>query len=141
MHYSDENLRYEDGMYVITEQAVLNYGIDLRAWFANNKAMNPENMVQSFLRKASRQIYNFIHKHSVHNALQDKVFECFFSARKILYEALISQVEYLGSVGNLNNSMDANERAARISADAIDVLNTMIPELGHSILYTGVGYV
>ncbi len=138
MHYSDENMRYEDGMYVLTEQAVLDYGIDLRAWFAQNKSMNPENMVHSFLKKASRQIYNFIHKHSVHNAAQDKAFECFFSARKILYEALLLQVEYLASVGNLANSMSADERAARVCDDAKDVLGTTIPELGRSILYAGV---
>lgn len=136
--YDDSLMTFEDGMYVLTEQAVLDYGIDLRAWFANNKATNPENMVHSFLRKASRQIYNFIHKHSVHNAFQDTAFICLFSARKILYEALLNQVEYLASVGNLANSMSADERAARVCDDAKDVLGTTIPELGRSILYTGV---
>ena len=136
--YEDSLMTFEDGMYILTEEAVLGYGIDLRAWFAANKATNPETMLHSFLRKASRQVYNFIHKYSVYNELQDKTFTCFFSARKILYEALLLQVEYLANVGNLNNSVDANERAARVSADAVDVLGTTIPEIGRSILYSGV---
>lgn len=136
--YDDSLMTFEDGMYILTEEAVLGYGIDLREWFAANKAANPETLLNSFLRKASRQIYNFIHKHSVHNYLQDKTFTCFFTARKILYEALLLQVEYLASVGNLANSMNADERAARVSADAVDVLSTTIPEIGRSILYSGV---
>ena len=136
--YEDSLMTFEDGMYILTEEAVLGYGIDLREWFAANKAANPETMLHSFLRKASRQVYNFIHKYSIHNDMQDRAFVCLFSARKILYEALLLQVEYLASVGNQNNSMNADERAARVSADAVDVLSTTIPEIGRSILYSGV---
>lgn len=137
--YEDSLMTFEDGMYILTEEAVLNYGIDLREWLAANKAANPETLLQNILYRASEQIYNLIYSYTAHDEFVRHVLACLVSARKVLYRALLLQVDYLKTVGYLGYSTNKEERALRVSDDARELLgNRIIPEIGRTLLYTGV---
>ena len=139
--YSDDLMIYDEGTnkYYITEQALVQSGIDVRYRLAAGKCSNPDIVLQNFLRRVSFVIYNFIHRYSLYNSRQDNLIAQVPELRPILYEALTSQAQYMWTNGDLTMSTAERKRAMAIDIQAQDVLNTALRSLGNrSILYNGV---
>lgn len=127
-----------DNQYRLTEQALIRQGEDLRSRLARTRATAPEYIINGVLTTVSDMIYAYIHKFSVHNAVQDNIIATYEGARRVIERAMTKQAFYVIHNGNLNLSTNENERSKAMSPEAVDILNTEIRELGCSILYTGV---
>jgi hypothetical protein len=138
--YTDERLRWDDyeERYYLTEQALINIGINIRERLAFNKVSSPEYIINGFLGDVTDLVYNFIHKFSANNERQDKIIAYYESARKIIFKALINQAKYVLMVGNLSLSSREEDRKNAISTGTHETLNTVIKEIGISVLYSGV---
>lgn len=139
--HDDDNMRFDGqaNMYFLTEQCLLNMGIDIRTRLASRKAMSPELLINRLLETVSEQIYGFIHEHSANNAAQDRILAECPSARSIILQAMKRQAIHVLYVGDLYNSVKPEERAAAIDEIAKQILGKPIVEIGRSILYVG-GY-
>ncbi len=127
------------GRFVITERALLDAGIDLRARLAGRKATSPDKLIDRLVKTGSRMVYAFIHGHSTRNIAQDRAIASLPRLREIVFEALLMQTIYVIDNGDLSNSTKPEERAARFHPDLEGILDIPLPELGgHSILFTGV---
>lgn len=127
------------GHYVLTEKALTdNLGLDLRSRLSEGATVNPEAVINSFLRLASDMVYGFIYKHNINNKKQAAIIRCVPAARQIVSRAMEYQALYLANVGNLSYSTNPEERKNAIDETCKAVLNTTIREIGHSLLYTGV---
>lgn len=137
--YNDEYMVVDEltGHYVLTEAALLSRGIDLRARLSETSTVSPENVINNVLQTASDMIYQFIHDHNFSNQMQDYMILKVPSARQIIYRAMLYQAVYVCTVGNLYLSKDKTERTAAIDVLAQSILNNVMPEAGHSLLYTG----
>lgn len=138
--YSDDYMVFDQTTYryYITEKALLDAGIDLRTRLAARKATNPEGIINSLIKTATRHIYGFIHAHTVNTQGVDRIIANVPSARPIMQEALVIQATYVLYVGDLYNSVKPEDKAAAISEEAVQVLGQLLPEMGRSLLYTGV---
>ena len=138
--YSDDYMVFDNTTrrYYITEKSLLDAGIDLRARLAARKATNPEGVIDSLIKTATRHIYGFIHTHTVDTCTIDCIIAKVPSARPIMQEALIIQAMYVLYVGDLYNSVKPEDKAAAISEEAKQILGQILPEMGRSLLYTGV---
>lgn len=139
--YSDDLMIYDEGTnkYYITEQALVQSGIDVRYRLAAGKCSNPDIVLRNFLRRVSFVIYNFIHTYSLYNSRQDNLIAKVPELRPILYNALTSQAQYMWTNGDLTMSTDERKRAMAIDIQAQEALNTAVRSLGNrSILYNGV---
>ena len=138
--YTDERLRWDDyeNRYYLTEKALINIGIDIRSRLAFNKVSSPEYIINGFLDDLTDLVYNYIHKFSTNNECQDFTIAHCEEARKIIFRALKTQAKYVLLNGNLTLSVHEEERKAAISSEVTEILNTIITELGASLLYTGV---
>lgn len=137
--YNDEYMVVDEltGHYVLTEAALLSRGIDLRARLSETSTVSPENVIDNVLQTTSDMIYQFIHEYNVDNQMQDYMILTVPSARSIIYRAMLYQAVYVCTVGNLYLSKDKDERAAAIDKLSQSILNNVLPEVGHSLLYTG----
>ena len=126
------------GQYILTEQALIRIGIDLRGRLARTRTASPENVINGVLTSVSDMIYEYIHGFSVHNEAQDSLIAQLEGARAIIERAMLKQATYFIFNGNLNLATDDNIRNKAISPEAISILNKTIREIGSSILYTGV---
>lgn len=137
--YSDERLTWDesDGRYYITEQALKNNGLDLRARLSDNDTISADVIVNKIIRYSTSMIYNFIHAHNEDNRTQDRLIAGVPSLRNIIYHALLAQAEYLTANGDPSLSLDPNIRALAISEMAKLELYTDVEELGVSICYSG----
>lgn len=124
--------------YVLTEKALLDDGVDLRARFSATGAVTPEASVNKILRTGSDMIYNYIHVNTGDNMRVDRFIATLPSLRNIIYNALLYQTEYVATVGNLYLSTDEKEREKAMDKLALGWLQEDVPELGRSILYAGV---
>lgn len=139
--YDDDHMIFDPHInrYYLTEQALLDCGIDLRARLAARKAVSPDNVINSVLRIATRHVYAFIHRYNINNPAQDQAIACVPSLRPIIYDALLTQAVYTLTVGDLSNSVKPEERAAAYHPELEDILGVPVRELGgRSILYAGV---
>lgn len=138
--YSDEIMIFDvaSGRYILTEKALLESGTDLREMLGGNDTVNADIVIRRLLRQTSQMIYNFIHSHSVHNGAQDMLIAKHPHLRPIIYNALLSQAEYLIMNGDPSKSLDVNVRRLAIDEMAKETLSQIIPGLGYSILYSGV---
>ena len=138
--YSDELMIWDEyeGRYMLTEEALNQRGMNIRARASRNKANVPDNVINGFIHLATEHIYNYIHEFSLNNERQDKLIATIPSARKIIYRALINQALFIYKNGDWHLSKEEYERDNAISPECIRALNTTIRELGSSILYTGV---
>jgi hypothetical protein len=84
-------------------------------------------------------IYNYIHKFNHDNKRQDGIIATFPGCREIIQRAMLEQTEYVLMNGDLSRSVDIDKRAIAIDYSAKETLDTVIPELGFPITYTG-GY-
>ncbi len=138
--YDDDYMVFDKltGQYVITEKALTDRGINIRARLSETAAVTPEAVISTLVHTASDMIYQFIHEHNTNNAAQD----CFIAkcpqARPVIFKAMLYQAVYIMNVGNLYLSTDDAERGKAIDKLAESTLGNVVPGLGISLLYTGV---
>ena len=138
--YSDERMAWdgERKRYFLTEEALVESGTDLRAMLSANDTVGADFVIRRVLTHATAQIYNYIHSTSVNNERQDNWIAKVPSLRPIIYNALLNQVEYLLSVGDPTRTLNRDNRAMGVDENAKAILDTVIPELGIPITYSGV---
>ena len=137
--YSDGMMEWDETTkrYYLTEEAMRAAGCELRANLSETLSSSPETVIRGFLRRATQQIYAFIHRHNVQNDLQDKLLAHVPELRGILMEALTLQATYNYMSGDLSFSTDKGEREMKLQGEVEDILDTVIPSLGRSILFCG----
>ena len=137
--YDDDYMVFDKSVnqYVLTEQALLSRGVDIRAELSATATVTPESVINDFVRLASDMIYGYIHDFSANNMAQDRYIACIPSLRPIIMNAMIYQSKYVYFNGNLSLSTKLEEREAAIDKTAIQWLGRTVPELGRSILYVG----
>lgn len=139
--YSDDYMTFdeESNRYVLTTKYVLEkLGVDLEGALSERKAVNAQILANRFLVEVSDDIYEFIHSHSIYTAQQDCLIANVPSLRKIIQKAMGQQFLYSRLNGLLGYSAETEKQQNRICPKAIDTLGQIVPELGQSILYTGV---
>lgn len=137
--YSDELLTYNEFTkhYTLTENALIASGIDLRARLSRRRGTPVSEVINRFVNRVTEVVYNYIHKHNIANKRQDEMIAHSNSFRAIIYRALIQQAEYMLMNGDLTRSIDRDKRELAIDYSTIETLNTVVPEFGISILYSG----
>ena len=62
--YDDDNMIFDPSVqqYVLTEQALLSRGVDIRAQLSATSGVSPEGVIENIVRLASDMIYGFIHE-------------------------------------------------------------------------------
>lgn len=139
--YSDDNMTFDEnvGQYVLTEKAIMeNCAIDLRSRLTESGAISPDLIIGRLVRTVSDMVYGYIHKFNVNNPKQDRIIATVPSARTMIRRAMEYQAEHVMLVGNLTYSEKPEERQNAINELCKSVLETVLPELGRSILYSGV---
>jgi hypothetical protein len=139
--YSDEYMIFEEDSkrYVLTSKYVFEVlGVDLEGALSERKAVNVQVMVKHFLTEVSDDIYDFIHAHGFNTEKQDYLISKCPSLRKIIQKAMGQQFIYSRLNGLLGYSVEAEKQQAKICPKARETLLQTAPELGFSILYTGV---
>ncbi len=134
--YSDDYLFFNEptGQYELTEKAVLDrLGINLAESVKKNGGSFAE-----ILKRVSLLTYRKIHEHSNDDAMRDYIIATTSTGRTLIFEAMLEQFFYMKQVGDLSLSVDKERRALYFSDTAYEILETNIPEIGHSILYAGV---
>lgn len=138
--YDDNNMVFDPscGQYVLTENALLSRGINLRADADDATDVSPDAVIENLTRLASDMVYGFIHGYGADDMMKDRLIACLPSLRPIIYNAMLYQLIYVRTVGNLYLSTDQNERDKAIDEIAKQWLRRTVPEIGTSILYAGV---
>ena len=138
--FDDEYMVFDKltGQYVITEKALMDRGINIRARLSETAGVTPEAVISTLVHTASDMIYQFIHEHNTNNAAQDCLIARCPQVRPVIFRAMLYQAVYVMNVGNLYLSTDDAERSKAIDKLAEGVLGNVIPGLGISLLYTGV---
>lgn len=137
--YSDDYMVFNKitGRYVLTEQAFIDFGYNLRDQIIEGGMVAPENIIQGFFRTVSDMVYGYIHQFSADNMRQDRYISTLPSLREILMKAMLYQAAFVYLNGNLLLSIKPEERAAAIDKTCIDMLSQTAPEIKISILYAG----
>lgn len=138
--YNTETMIFNEaeGMYIITEKALINRGINIRGRLARRKAITPEYIINGLLLTVSEMIYGYIHDFTTENQMQDYIIATMPSVRPIIEKALLQQAIYVIRNGDLTLSTDEAKRKLAIDIKAKQTLNTTIKELGTPITYLGV---
>lgn len=139
--YSDNFMIFdeESKRYVLTNEYVRQrLGIDLLNGANERDFANAEIAVKHFLEEVSDDIYNFIHAHNVNTEKQDYLIENIPSLRSIMQKAMGQQVIYSRMNGMLAYSSDKEKQFMAVCPKAKQTLLQVVPEIGISILYTGV---
>ena len=124
--------------YILTEAYLKDkMGINLESSIKEQSGASASILIQRFCEEASDDVYDYIHQFSANNARQDYWIATIPSLRAIIQKAMDKQLMYSRLNGILGYSSNKDVQAQRICPKAIDVLNTVVPELGVSILYTG----
>lgn len=142
MHtYSDDKMIFDDfsGRYILTEQALIDNGTDIRKRLEQNRTVNATAVINRVLHRVSDMIYNYIHKFNADNKQQDLWIATIPSLREIIYRAMLEQAEYFLMNGDLSRSVEREKREFAVDYSAQETLNTAVPELGVPITYQG-GY-
>lgn len=137
--YSDDMLSYDTlrGRYMLTETALEMNGTDLRTRLEFNRTANAVSIINRVLSRVSEMIYNYIHSFNHDNRRQDELIAHIPSLRSIIYYAMLNQAEYFILNGDLSRSPEPDKRALAIDPTAKEYLNTIIPEIGVPITYSG----
>lgn len=137
--YDDDNMVFNKitGRYVLTENAFIAFGYDIRSQIVQGGMVSPENIIQGFLRTVSDLVYGYIHKFSADNMRQDRLIATLPSLRGIIMQAMLYQAAYVYLNGNLSLSTKPEERDRTMDSTCIEMLNQTAPEIGTSILYVG----
>lgn len=137
MPFSDNYMIFKDGRYQLTEESLIQMGIDLRARLAASKAVAPEYTINMILETVTDTVYEYIHKFNSDTNAQDRIIATYPSARKIIKKALEHQAYYLISLGDQALTLDDNKIRHMVSPHAKNTLERTIPELGVPIVYIG----
>lgn len=137
--YSDELMTFDTVTkhYILTEEALEANGMSLRHRLSLRRGAPVSEIINRLLRRVSDIVYNYIHKFNVDNSLQDEIIAQYESTRRIIYQAMVEQTEYLLLNGDLTRSVERDKREHAIDYSAIETLNTVIPEFSVPITYTG----
>ena len=137
--YNDEYMVFDTTLnqYLLTEAALLKFGVNIRARISATSGIAPENEINYAVYRVSNIIYGYIHEHNTNNSLQDYLIAKVPSLRQIMFKAMIAQLLYMFRVGALDDSTDEKERTLVVTNEARRELNRTLPEFGFSILYTG----
>lgn len=138
--YNDDNMIFDENLnqYLLTETALMNYGVNLRARLSSTSGVSPESQINYAVYRVSNIIYGFIHEHNTNTSLQDYYLAKVPSLRQIIFKAMLAQALYMFNVGALDDSTDERLRSMAITNEAIRELNKDVPELRlPTILYTG----
>mgnify|MGYP006987490873 FL=1 len=137
--YSDNMMIWDEvsGRYYLTEEAMRAAGCELRANLSDTLTTQADTVIRVFLRRVTQQVYAFIHAHNARTDIQDAFLAHLPDLRGILMEALITQATYNYLSGDLSFSTDKEEREMKLQDEVKDILDTYVPCLGRSILYTG----
>lgn len=139
--YSDDYMVFDEktNRYILTEKYTVDVmGLDLEGAINERNGINPQILIKRFLTDVSDDIYEFIHLHSCDNVQQDTLIALCPSLRPIIQKAMDQQLMYARFNGLLGYSADKDKAAVRFCPKAVETLNTIIPELGRSILYSGI---
>lgn len=138
--FTDDLMRWDESTnrYILTEEALIRNGVDMRARLASGKATSPEYVINGFLNRVSTLIYAYIHKYNVNTEKQDQYIKEIPSLRTIMFNAMTSQAIYMAYNGDLSISPKEDERRAVYDMVAMEELDRYVPELGHPITYAGV---
>lgn len=139
--YNDDHMYFDDksNRYVLTSKCVLDkYGVDMERALSERKAVNGQIMAQAFLREVSDDIYDYIHEYNVNTHKQDLLIAYVPSLRNIIQTAMEKQFLFSRLNGVLGFSAVKEEQDQAVCPKAIKALEQIVPELGFSILYTGV---
>lgn len=139
--YSDDYMIFNErtGHYVLTERALEENGTQIRARLTRNRATNATAIINRLLTRVSDMIYNYVHRFNHDNKRQDVLIATIQSCRDIIYRAMLEQTEYVLMVGDLSRSVDPAKREIAVDYNARETLDTVVPELGVPITYSG-GY-
>ena len=139
--YSDDLMIFDEisRHYILTEDALKANGIQLRERLMRRRGIDASAIINRILRRASDMIYNYLYRFNNDNHRQDEWIAEYPSCRRIIYQAMLDQVEYVLLNGDLSRSVEADKRRMAIDDNAKETLNTFVPELGVSLTYTG-GY-
>lgn len=137
--YSDNYLHFDEvtGQYILTEEALVVNGTDLRARLEYNMSVNANAIIGRHLRRVSDVIYNFIHSFSNENDRQNHAIQVVPSLRVMIYRSMLAQSEYMLLNGDLSRSVEKDKRELAVDMNARQILERTNPELGTSILYAG----
>ena len=121
MSTNTETMKFNEltEMYELTEEALTNSGVNLRARLATNKVATPEYIIKEFLQTISEMIYGYIYDNSLN--VVSKI-DSNTITRQLFERALIKQAIYVLSVGNLSLSVDENKRAIAVDVVAKSLL-------------------
>ena len=138
--YSDENMIFNSTKrrYVLTENALLQGGINVRSRLLSNGAVAPEVIISRILDHTSLMIYNYIRQFAFDAARRDELIASLPSMRDIIYGAILAQTEYVLLNGDFSRSADPDKRKLAIDENAKLILETALPEIGVPITYRGV---
>lgn len=124
--------------FILTEQATLDNGIQLRARLSRKKNTDPTSVIMSLTRRVSNIIYNYLHQFSLNNMAQNEFIASNEECRYIVYRAMIEQLEYMLMNGDLSRSPEISKRQLFFDESAKQTLNTVIPSIGVPLTYMGV---
>ena len=126
------------GHYILREAALIMNGTDLRTRLLFNRTTDVATVINRVLSRVSEMIYNYIHKFNSDNKRQDELIAEIPSFRPIIYKAMLNQAEYFIMNGDFSRSPDPEKRMLAIDPTAKEYLETVIPEIGVPITYSGV---
>ena len=137
--YQDTYMKLDEmtGQYVLTEDALVANGTNLRFKLEYNRSVDASSIIQRHLSRVSDIIYNFIHSYSNNNRRQDDAIKIIPSLRETVFRAMLAQSEYMLLNGDLSRSTDREKRALAVDDNARRLLEQFNPDLGVSILYAG----
>lgn len=139
--YSDEYMIFDETTkrYVLTAKYVFDkMGVDLKSTINERNGINADILINRFLTEVSDDIYEYIHEHNVNNCKQDMLIAYVPSLRQIIQKAMDQQLLYSRLNGLLGYSADKDVQMQAVCPKAKNTLLQTVPELGYSILYTGV---
>ena len=137
--YNDDYMIFNKvtGRYVLTEQAFIDFGYDIRSQIISGGMTSPEQIIKGFFRTVSDIVYGYVHKFSADNMRQDRFIATLPSLRPIIMQAMLYQAAFVYLNGNLLLSTKPEERERAMDETCIETLNQTVPEIGTSILYMG----
>lgn len=137
---SDELVIFDEltGQYILTEEATLRDGMQLRARLSRKRDVDPTSIINALCRRVSNIIYNYLHKYSLNNMRQNMIIAQNAECKQIVYRAMLEQLAYLLMNGDLSRSVDIDKRRIAVDQSAKETLDTVIPSLGVPLTYQGV---
>lgn len=118
------------GRYRLTKE----YAYELDSDIVNE--LKDPNDINTLLEEVADDVYEYVHKFNLANDLQDKILSHTEGGRKVLLLAMRKQLLYVCGVGDVSLFLD-DKREYVVSDKAIKELESVIPEIGTTILYSG----